>query len=64
MPGIFGDERRRNGGFAPGPLGVGPKSPLAALQNLESGPHFFAVCALSGTILAPTQPRVLIPNRP
>jgi hypothetical protein len=64
MQRIFDDERRRNGGFAPGPKGVGPKSPLTALQILESALHFLAVCALSGTILAPTHSQSLIEYGP
>ena len=51
MQRIFEDERRRNGAFARGPEGVGPKPALTALQILESGSHFLAVCALSAPVL-------------
>lgn len=37
MQRIFDDERRRNGGFSPGPFGVGPQAPLNVSKMPESG---------------------------
>jgi len=51
MPDIFDDERRRNGGFARGPAGVGPKSSLKASEMLDGGRHRLALFSCSGTIL-------------
>jgi hypothetical protein len=51
MQRIFNDERRRNGGFARGPIGVGPKSPLNASEMLDGGRHRLALFSCSGTIL-------------
>ena len=51
MQRIFDDERRRNGGFARGPFGVGPKSPLNASKMLESGEHFLALFSCPARIL-------------
>ena len=64
MPSIFDEERRTNGGFARGPFGVGPKSPLKASKMLDGGRHRLALFSCSGTISIPTQHRVLILNRP
>ena len=51
MQRIFDDERRRNGGFASGPFGVGPKSLMNASKMLESGKHFLALFSCSTVIL-------------
>jgi hypothetical protein len=40
MPGMFDDERRRNGGFARGPFGVGPKSSLKASKSAGRMPRY------------------------
>ena len=64
MFGIFDDERRQAGGFAHGPNGIGPKSPLNASKMLDGGKHRLALFSCSTTILAPTQHRVLNLNRP
>ena len=45
-------------------LRVGPKSPLNASKMLDGGRHRLALFSYSGTISAPTQPRVLMLNRP
>ena len=64
MQRIFDDERRRTGGFARGPFGVGRKSPANASKMLDGGQHRLALFSCLRTILAPTQLRVLILNRP
>lgn len=69
MQGIFDDERRRAGGFAPSPAysctcGVRPKSPLTALEMLESGQHFLALSALSAAISDTNRIDVMTLNRP
>jgi hypothetical protein len=64
MQRIFDDERRRNGAFARGPSGVGPKSFLNVSEMLDVGRHRLALSSCSETISAPTQPRALMFNRP
>jgi hypothetical protein len=64
MQAMFDDERRRNGAFARGPFGVGPKSPLKASKMLDGGQHRLALFSCSGTISIPTQLRLLMLNRP
>lgn len=51
MQRIFDDERRRNGGFAPGLFEVGPESPLTASKMLESDLCFLTLFSWSGSIL-------------
>jgi len=49
---IFDDERRRNGGFARGPFGVGSKLTLNASKMLDGGQHRLALFSCSRPILA------------
>ncbi len=62
MQRMFYDERRRNGGFAVGPFGVGQKTPLNASKMLDGGPHRLVLFSCSGTIFAPTQRPSKVPN--
>ena len=64
MQRIFDAERRRNGGFARGPVGIGPQSPLKASKMLDGGLHHLVLFSCSTAIVTPTQHRVLMLNRP
>ena len=62
MQRIFDDGRRRTGGFAVGPFGVGQKSFLNTSKMLDGDRHRLALFSSSGTISAPTQPPPKVPN--
>jgi hypothetical protein len=64
MPTMLDNERRKNGSFAGGSKGFGPKSPPNASEMLVGGRRRLALSSCSATISIPTQPRVLNLSRP
>ena len=64
MPGIFDDERRRDWRIWARPCGLAQNRPQRRRKCSKVDKHFLALFSYLPTVLQPTQPRVLILNRP
>ena len=64
MPGIFDDERHRAWRIWTRPKGLVQNRPQRRRKCSKVDEHFLALFLCLPTILHPTQPRVLILNRP
>ena len=64
MPGIFDDERRRYWRIGARPEGLAQNRLQMRRKCSKVGEHFLALYSCLPTILHPTQPCVLILNRP
>ena len=64
MPGSFDDERRRDWRIWTRPKGLAQNRPQIRRKCSKVDEHVLALFSWLRTVLQPTQPRVLILNRP